>query len=111
MWTPKFILSFLRKLSRKGMKSADKVIVIGRCMARHLSCDGFDPKQITVIPNWPDFELVSPEDQKSTPLNGESIAVGGDATYYSHAQQHKYGTKFRVLYAGNIGGDHPIDTI
>jgi colanic acid biosynthesis glycosyl transferase WcaI len=117
MRVPGFILNALQGLSRRGMKAADKVIVIGRCVAWHLSCDGFDPKQITVIPNWPDFELLRPEgtrdfnghlvDQPANDLMEDDSAPG----YREHAQQVKHGPKFRVLYAGNIGRAHPIETI
>ena len=41
MRIPGFIVRALQKRTRRAMKKADKVIVIGRCMARHLSCDGF----------------------------------------------------------------------
>lgn len=114
MRIPHFLIRFLQKHTRRAMKSADKVIVIGRCMARHLSFDGFDPKQITVIPNWPDFELARPENHrnfnnKSPPAN-DAPAVKLDH-YRSYEEQVKLGPKFRVLYAGNIGRAHPIETI
>ncbi len=127
---PGFVLAGLRGLSRWAMRRADKVIVIGRCVARNLSCDGFDPKQITVIPNWPDFELVRPEGRRD--FNGHAIeerflavraanddGASGDGSpadaeeplYREYGEQVKYGPKFRVLYAGNIGRVHPVDTI
>jgi glycosyltransferase involved in cell wall biosynthesis len=104
---PGFIESFLKNASRKAMKGADKVIVIGRCMARHLSFDGFDPKQITVIPNWPDNELVRPANDKEF-VNRHARSVEGAR---SHEEQHKHGPRFRVLYAGNIGRAHPVESI
>jgi colanic acid biosynthesis glycosyl transferase WcaI len=114
--TPGFALKALLGLSRRGMKSADKVIVIGRCVARHLSCDGFDPKQITVIPNWPDFELLRPEGKRDFNGYKESGAANDVDEAQARAsrdyvEQVKYGPKFRVLYAGNIGRAHPIETI
>ena len=73
----------------------------------------FDPRQITVIPNWPDFELVSPENRKN--FNDHSPADEAPAVNLEHyrkpEEQVKLGPKFRVLYAGNIGRAHPIDTI
>lgn len=116
---PKFLASYFRGLSRRAMRGADKVIVIGRCMARHLSQDGFDPKQITVIPNWPDFELVRPEGRKDFNGYSTSEGVANDSWletaelngYRTHDQQVKQGPKFRVLYAGNIGRAHPIETV
>lgn len=139
---PHFMLAWLHAISRHSMRAADKVIVPGRCMARHLSVDGFDPKQITVIPNWPDIELVSEAGLLKGQLshkkanghvngavngsvngalnggsngtaNGHAPFVGeeGDLFYREHESQVKYGPKFRVLYAGNIGRAHPIETI
>ncbi|MCB1652260.1 MAG: glycosyltransferase family 4 protein [Alphaproteobacteria bacterium] len=110
---PGFILKALLKRTRNAMRKTDKVIVIGRCMARHLSNDGFDPKQITVIPNWPDFELVRPENRKD--FNDKSPAgpmhSANIETYRGPEEQVKLGPKFRVLYAGNIGRAHPTETI
>ena len=59
---PGFVSRFLNKLSRRTMQSADKNIVIGRCMAKHLSHSGLSPQKITVIPNWPDHELIHAND-------------------------------------------------
>jgi glycosyltransferase involved in cell wall biosynthesis len=104
---PAFLMAFLKKQVRGAMKRADKVVVIGRCMARHLSRDGFDPKQISVIPNWPDMELVSPPGEEGlAPLRVSAIEG-----YRAYEEQRKHGPKFRVLYAGNIGRAHPVETI
>ena len=104
---PEFMMDFLKNRMRNAMKQADKVIVIGRCMARHLSFDGFDPKQITVIPNWTDSELVQPASEDGS----LHMNVPEPESYRSYDEQRKHGPKFRVLYAGNIGRAHPIDTI
>ena len=104
---PEFIMRFLKNRVRAAMKRADKVIVIGRCMARHLNYDGFDPKQITVIPNWVDSELVQPLQDDDC----EPVYVTTPESYRSYEEQRKHGPKFRVLYAGNIGRAHPVETI
>lgn len=115
---PRFIMRWMRKRSRRAMQGADKIIVIGRCMARHLSETGIAPKSMSVIPNWPDQELVLPagragqgdelEDEEDEVVKFESAA---EHAYRAHHQQVKTGPKFRVLYAGNIGHAHPIDAI
>ncbi len=51
------IMNFLKRSSRRAMKSCNRVVVIGRCMAKHLSFSGLDMTKVTIIPNWPDFEL------------------------------------------------------
>ncbi len=112
---PGFVLSFFKSVSRRAIKSCDKVIVIGRCMARHLTYDDVDPKRITMIPNWPDFELVRPanankkRDDKA--VNGASHADEVIQNARPYKDLLKSGLKFKVLYAGNIGKAHPIDTI
>ncbi|MAF98524.1 MAG: glycosyltransferase WbuB [Micavibrio sp.] len=100
---------FFHGLSRRSLRAADKVIVIGRCMARLLSVDGFDPKQITVIPNWPDLELLRKDRTGKSAHYSEHASSVSDGRSYE--EQKKQGPKFRVLYAGNIGRVHPIDTI
>lgn len=106
---PGFIQNRFRRLSRKAMNDADKIIVIGRCMARHLAYDGVDPRHITMIPNWPDAELVEAGGHNG--VNGHGYANGEAAVHRPYDQLLKTGPKFRVLYAGNIGRAHPIDTI
>jgi len=105
---PEIIIGFLKARVRAAMKASDKVIVVGRCMARVLGEDEFDPKQITVIPNWPDSELVKPLNALDGVADIDVPAVDG---YRSYEEQRKHGPKFRVLYAGNIGRAHPVDTI
>jgi colanic acid biosynthesis glycosyl transferase WcaI len=109
---PDFVMNYFKKLTRSAMRTADKVIVIGRCMARHLAYNGIDPKHITMIPNWPDFELVQPGMGKDE-FNGKSYHVTPMKVenYKPYEEQLNAGPKFRVLYAGNIGRAHPIDTI
>ena len=51
--------NWLRSLSRQAMRSCDKIVVVGRCMARHLTHSGVDPRRLTVIPNWADPELAA----------------------------------------------------
>ena len=104
---PDFMMEALKRRGRHAMRAADKVIVIGRCMAKHLSVDGFDPKQITVIPNWPDAELVVPPEADDVYNRYVDLADG----YRPHDEQRKHGPRFRVLYAGNIGRAHPVETI
>ncbi len=107
---PAPILRQLKKISRRSMQQADKTIVIGRCMAKHLSYSGLDPRKITVIPNWPDQELLTPGEhltEFSEALQNMPTVNGSK----SYEEQLKDGPKFRILYAGNIGRAHPVDTI
>lgn len=98
------VMSWMKKLSRRSMKSCDRVIVIGRCMARQLSHTGVETTRVTFIPNWPDFEVLDP------------AASAPRMPAPSVMQDHKEllrdeSPKFRVLYAGSIGRAHPMKTI
>lgn len=109
---PGFILNFFKSLSRKALKNCDKVIVVGRCMARRLASDGLEPTHITVVPNWPDFELIRTAGINEQNKAVADVEVNGQASGVKpYAQLLKEGAKFRVLYAGNIGKAHPIKTI
>lgn len=107
---PGFVQRFLMRLSRRAMKSADKTIVIGRCMARHLNQSGIDAKMMTVIPNWPDIDLTRPSGHTTEFLENMQ-ALKGFAGSKTHEEQLKHGPKFRVLYAGTLGRVHPYGTI
>lgn len=110
---PAFVMNFLRSLSRRAMKSCDRVVVVGRCMARHLTLTGMDMTKVTVIPNWPDQELVK-INTEADPIrvaraaNDHSVmeTLIKEKPFFVDAEP-----KFRVLYAGNLGRAHPISTI
>lgn len=104
---PVRIMGFLKKSAEKALNDTDKVIVIGRCMARNMARYGLEGKQIAFIPNWPDFELSRSHKQKA---NGElPVPEINGSKPFEH--QIKDGPKFRVLYAGNIGRAHPVKDI
>lgn len=109
---PRFAMSYLKRLSCRSMKSCDKVIVIGRCIARHLTHTGVEPQKIAMIPNWPDYELSGKIQEPETvaieaPANdeGELVGVDGKTLFIDN------NPKFKVLYAGTLGREHPIQTI
>jgi len=112
---PVFLLKIMRRLVHRSMMAADKVVVIGRCMARRLAHGGIAPRQIAVIPNWPDIELSQDDggdDNSAFEEVERAIANSGRAeNYRRHDAQLKTGPRFRVLYAGNIGRIHPIGVV
>ncbi|MCB1782947.1 MAG: glycosyltransferase family 4 protein [Alphaproteobacteria bacterium] len=108
---PGFVMDALHGLSRRAMKSCEKVIVPGRCMARHLSMEDLSPRQVTMIPNWPDLALVSGAGAANTNKVAYPFHPPPDSGVRSYDELLKEGQRFRVLYAGNIGRAHPIDTI
>jgi len=114
---PYFVMGYLKKRSAAAMKSCDKVIVIGRCMAKLLTKKDINPAQIAVIPNWPDIELVSPEGQEAfnhesaLPDLDDSDSLTSTTNHRPPEEQHRDHPKFRILYAGHLGRAHPMATI
>lgn len=114
---PVRVMNFLKALSRRAMKSCDRVVVVGRCMAKHLAFTGLDMSKVTIIPNWPDLEL----SMRSSVKSGSPIKVkaAANANFVAEARRFKgskpffvdESPKFRVLYAGNLGRAHPVGTI
>lgn len=112
---PDGAMSLLRNVSRKGMRTCDRVVTIGRCMARQLTTSGLDPKRIAVIPNWPDYELL--DNHPLTARNGFRNANSGKKSESALARPFEElfrdgdHPKFRILYSGNLGRAHPVTTI
>lgn len=109
---PGVLMRVLERASLEALQSCERIIVIGRCMASRLAAQGVDPKRISVIPNWPDAELVNPPPEIKK--FGEEKAAAKDESALSskpYLHQLKTSPKFRVLYAGNIGRAHPVETI
>lgn len=84
----------LHRISADVMSSADAVIVLGDCMRRRVEACGVRPEKVQVIPNWMDNKTVHP--------------LAGDNAF---AQEHGLCGKFVVLYSGNMGKAHDLDTI
>lgn len=103
---PNALMDYFKKKSHEALQSADKIVVVGRCMAQTLINQGIDPAHITFIPNWPDYELGKPSRPQAA--NDEAQKIDGSKPF---EYQIKDGPKFRVLYAGNIGRAHPVDVI
>lgn len=117
---PPAVMDFFRLTARRSMKSCDKVVTIGRCMARYLVHGGMDPGRIAVIPNWPEYELLAanerqvPSQNNKLPLHGRArrkFSTVSGAKPYDQLFRDDKGPKFRILYSGNIGRAHPLQTV
>ncbi|MAM34362.1 MAG: glycosyltransferase WbuB [Micavibrio sp.] len=88
---PSPLIRIFKNLTRKALKKADKIIVLGRCMARQLTHSGVEPSRISVIPNWYSAKMVMPKTGRkdAEPQN----------------------TKFRILYTGTLSYIHPYSSI
>lgn len=119
---PDGAMGMLRGMSRRAMRKCDRVVTIGRCMARQLTTSGIDPKRIAVIPNWPDHELLGQRNTASrtafrsanTNTTDTSNDENEDSVYarpFEELFRDGDYPKFRVLYSGNLGRAHPVTTI
>lgn len=87
------IARICRKFQGRWLRSARKVVVLGRCMRDHLSQSyGLEPSKIEVIPIW--------SDQCAPPLD----------TQTAFRRQHGLSGPV-VLYAGNFGQCQDFDTL
>ncbi len=108
MRVPNFLMDIFVVLRRRVMKSCDRVIVNGRCMAQFLAQDGTDVQNISMIPNWPDVELTGSDTAEN---EGLSYNIPDPEMLRPFDRLLKNERKFRVLYAGNLGRAHPFETI
>lgn len=105
---PEFFMRWFRRLRIRAMKRCDKVIVCGRCMVKHLTLEGIEAHKITMVPNWPNMELTDPE---MIDVHGVPYEEIDSDIVRPFEKQVKTDQRFRVLYAGNMGLAHPVDTI
>lgn len=107
-----FIYERMKNGTRRALKRCDKVVTIGRCMARHFTHAGIEPGRVAVIPNWPDRELCAPEGGSVN--SAAQVSSKKDVkSARPFAEQIRDGQmqKFRVLYAGNLGRGHPLKAV
>jgi glycosyltransferase involved in cell wall biosynthesis len=86
------------RLMRPVYRDADRVVVPGESMERHLTekleDDDFDPDCIEVIPNWEDDDFIQPRAKEDNDFAWENDTV----------------EKFTLLYSGNVGRFHELET-
>jgi len=85
----------LYKLSSWGLRNADGIIVIGRCMSDIIESMGVDKNKISFIPNWT-------TEEKYTPVAREDNEI---------RLKNKWEDKFIISYGGNIGFAQNFDSI
>jgi glycosyltransferase involved in cell wall biosynthesis len=100
---PTWLHHFIYKRSRKVMNKAARVVSIGRCMSVYLAKTGVTKNKIVTISNWSDPQIFIPE-EKGKPLM-QAQAQLPEKMFRDDSP------KFRILYAGNIGLAHDIQTI
>ncbi len=108
MKIPDWAMTRLTALRNRCMRRCDKIVVVGRCMAKYLAQEGVDAKKIAMIPNWPDVELTDPEMIETT---GKSYQDLDPKIARPFDEQKKSQERFRILYAGNLGRAHCVETV
>ncbi|MEO0512025.1 MAG: glycosyltransferase family 4 protein [Planctomycetota bacterium] len=89
---------FFEGLHRFALKKADRVVVLGRCMRDRVLSKGVPAERVTHIGVW------SPND----------IDPGEDAMASSETPYRKswgLGDRFTVMYSGNFGLGHDVETM
>lgn len=107
---PAWLLRRLRGASRKMMKSADAVVVPGRCMARHLTHTGVEPRKVVVVEGWADADLCDPD--YAYPVPEEKGRLSRRHSQATHRlKSDPVFPKFRVLHAGHLSKSPALTTI
>ncbi len=85
----------LEKVHRFCFNHCDRSVVLGRCMRDRLIDKGIPKKKIALIPPWADIDELQPVPRDENPLRKEWGLQG----------------KLVVMYSGNLGLAHDIDTL
>lgn len=87
------------RLVRVVYRDADRIVVLGESMERRLTenltdDEGFDPEKVEIIANWEDGEFIEPKAKADNEF------------------ARKQGTRerFTLVYSGNIGRFHELET-
>lgn len=83
---PGVVTSLLHTATQIGLRSADRVVVLGSDMRDRVIARGIDAEKIDIVPNWADTDLIQPSSRPS-PLQKQ---------WSPHAN-------FVVMYSGNLG--------
>lgn len=106
---PDFIMKSLSRTARRSMNKTGRVIAVGRCMGKYLARTGVETSRISIIPNWPDQEIVDINRR----ARANDVRMKNNVANARPADQliRDPSPRFRILYAGNIGRAHPMNTI
>ncbi len=93
------IASLWERAMRHVYRDADRIVVLGESMQQTIvekMADDldFDPDKIEIIPNWEDTDFIEPIDKSDNDF----------------AREHGTVDVFTLLYSGNIGRFHDLET-
>ncbi len=89
------ITRIFESINRFCLRRADSVVVLGRCMLERVRRKGVDRGQVTHIGVWSDHSEVKPLPREANP----------------YREQWGLGDRFVVMYSGNFGLGHDVDTM
>ncbi len=89
------VTRFFEQLNRFCLRRADRVVVLGRCMDERVLNKGVPPSSITRINVWSDQEEIRPVPTAENKFRAE----------------WKVGDRLLVMYSGNFGIGHDVETI
>lgn len=81
--------------SRRILQRADRVVVLGDAMKHRVVAAGARDAAVRIIPNWIDADVVRPIPHSDNPLRA----------------QLSRGRRVLVMYSGNIGRGHDVETL
>ena len=90
-----FTAKLFEKINRFCLSHADRTVVLGRCSMELAISKGIPREKLVLIGPWADSEELSQADTEPNPLRSE---WGLD-------------DKFIVMYSGNLGLAHDVDTL
>lgn len=90
-----FLALMLQRLAVWSIRNADKTVVLGRCMERHLLACGIPASRLVQIPNWADGSKIVPMNRQENRFLDE----------------YKLQNRFVVMYSGNFGVVHECGTM
>ena len=85
----------LEKIHCFCFRRCDKSVALGRCMRDHLIAKGIPAEKIALIPPWADIDELEPLPRDANPLRSE----------------WELNDQLVVMYSGNLGLAHDIDTM
>jgi len=88
------IYSFLSRLAARSLKGSDGVFVLGRCMKNNIIEKGINPSKISIFHNWAN-ENIYPIQNRNNQFR----------------KIHNLENKFIIMYSGNMGIAHELETI
>ena len=92
---PKSIATrFFETVNRYCLRSADAVVVLGRCMRDRVIAKSVNPDHISIIGVWADENEIMPTDRAAN----------------TYRKQWNIDDRFLVMYSGNFGLGHDVET-